>query len=307
MLETPVSSLTLSIEEIIKYARNDSQYNYLYTSPTDAPMSVPEFFGILNESMKLGLKDEASRLLRTGLPNPIRLHSSFWSNWKVMYIFIRDLVKALQTHRDKQLNEVGKPFIVHVLQNSSKFLANSRPQKPQTWSRPHRPRPSYSPAPPKVCNCIPCNNAKSFLINPTQRVGRFSFAVKIRAHIQHECFDHREFKYETDRTRSPHTLVVYKTDNEYTRDLANWHEDVRQMRSKQAEMRTEFLAVGLEGDAVEIAGLNNELMAAGTAEGVQMGPQALQPTSANAQNRAPFAPPKLLMKTDMEVVDLTDD
>ncbi len=307
ILQTPVSSLNVPIDEIIKHARSYPQYHSQYQSPPDAGTSVNELFCILNDCVKLELKEEASKVLKTGLPNLLTLQPNFWGQWKAMFYFTQDLIMAVQAHDDEHLNEICKPFITHVLQQSSRFLASSRPQKPRNWSRPQKVRPSYSSQPLKICTCEPCRAAKLFLINPTQRVGRFSYAKQLRSHMEYECFDSTDFKFETDKSRSPHTLVVYKTDNKYTRDLANWHADVKEMRSKQVEMRSEFLTGVLGSDAAAIAGLDNALVAAGTAEGVQMGPQALQPTSANAQNRAPFAPHKLLMKTDMEVVDLTED
>lgn len=133
-------------------------------------------------------------------------------------------------------------------------------------------------------------------MNPTQPDGRFSYANNVRQHIEYSFNNRQDFHFDTEKFKIPYTLVIRKTNNEYTRMLQNWKSEKGDMRTQLDGMRTQFMFDVLGGDVLQVA--------AGVVEGV--GAQSLQPMSASIQNRAPPAP-VVGMKRKADVVDLTED
>ena len=144
-------------------------------------------------------------------------------------------------------------------------------------------------------------------MNPTQAVGRFSYAEKTRKHLEFSVDNYQDFKFDTEKSRTPYTLVIQKTNNEYTRSLQQWKGEVNDMRTQLNGMRTQSWFDILGGDVMQVAGLDNALVAAGAAEAVGLRhTQPLQHTSASTQNRV-LPPPIVGTKRKANIIDLTED
>ncbi|KAJ4364668.1 hypothetical protein N0V83_009265 [Neocucurbitaria cava] len=295
LLQASLPSLKLSLEELSK----DPNEHY-GSRPLHVGTSTVEFLEIIDRCMKLGLEAKAHNLLREGLPKLPAPEFSFWSKWQRVYVFNREMVDLLQSHNNAQLNSAASPFITNILRTSSSFLASSLPKEPGDWARPHVRRDS--------CGCDPCRAVQAFLMNPTQSIGRFSYAEKIRSHLKYSFDDGHDFIFDTEKGKSPYTLVIRKTNRQYIRLLQQWKSDVNSMRIQLNAMRTQFMRNLLGGDVLQVAGLDDALVAGGAPEGVGANSsQPLQPSSASTQNRAPLTPAVGTKRKASYIVDLTED
>lgn len=255
---------------------------------------------IVKRCMALELKSEARDLLKAGLVDLPLVHTPFWAKWRSVMTFTKSLLELIKPSEVPEIHQIVSGFTLAAIQKASQYLASSRPQPPRDWSRPNAKRDN--------CTCQPCIKLKTFLMNPTHQVCRFSYPEKVRKHLERDTFDNKQdFIFDTERGRSPYTLVVTKTTNEYSRMLQAWNNDITDLRRQLGQMRNGFVHELLGGDILVQSGLEAELLRCGTAEhmGVQH-PQALQPLSASAQNRPALAP-VAGTKRKAHVVDLTED
>jgi hypothetical protein len=269
--------------------------------PLHSTRTVNEFIDIVERCMSMGLKSEADELFAMGLPHLPPNGSNFWTGWQSVMVFIDLIIVYLLPYDDPALNNTASSFITKAIKSSASYLANNRPKPPADWSRPKSSR--------YPCACGPCNKVQSFLVNPMQHVGRFSYAERTRRHLE-EKVGTQDCKLETERgpSGSSHTLVVYKTNNEYTRTLQKWKSEVADLRKKLVHLRSDSVTRLLGGDIEEVSGLDNALVAAGSAEGVAgVAQRALQPATASAQNIAHPLPSTAGVKRKAHVIDLTED
>lgn len=89
------------------------------------------------------------------------------------------------------------------------------PTKPTDWTRSAR----------GCGRCSDCRELDSFLRNPNLQIGRFSKLGKIRKHLEQQLYmDRDDYKFDTDKNGSPHTLVIKKTSriSQFGRDHDAW-------------------------------------------------------------------------------------
>ena len=73
----------------------------------------------------------------------------------------------------------------------------------------------------KGCGCNDSSKLDKFLTNSRQSVGRFPSVIKIRQHLEQQLAG-SHCNLSTEKTASPHTLVVSKTSIELEHDLVAW-------------------------------------------------------------------------------------
>lgn len=263
-----------------------------HTEPAKLTAASHQFIDLIHRClMDLGLRDEAQSLFVNGLPELRTPDPAFWANWRSLLVFIKAILKPLPPKSDTLMHNAASSFITKAVQGLATHLATSHPQEPKNWCQPN--------AQHDKCSCGPCAELKKFLLDPKQQTGRFSYAEKTRKHLQYSL--HRtEFRFDTEMTRSPYTLVVTKTKKEYERKLGEWKEDVRQFKQQLAGLKSDMMFELLEGDIVVTSGIDEKLKTPSAAG------HALQPSSASAQNKGqPRARAGTKRKSD--VIDLTED
>jgi hypothetical protein len=142
--------------------------------------------------------------------------------WRPVFLFVTSLIVLLKRHKNPKLDTLMCPFIASALQNLAGYIVRYWPIAPRDWCRPE--------ACVKLCSCEACRSVRNFQINPTQQIGSFKYATKIRYHIQHSVLKTEDYKFETEKRGWAYTLVMYKTNNIFDRDMAGWNMEVSEMR-----------------------------------------------------------------------------
>ncbi|KAH7092044.1 hypothetical protein FB567DRAFT_588356 [Paraphoma chrysanthemicola] len=207
------------------------------------------------------------------------------------------MLVLLQRHNDKELNKSGADYTKALIRTAASYFHASRPQEPRDWSRPHAYR-------TRSCGCGPCQDVQAWLLDPTKETERFAYAEKTRKHLQYSFNHQSDFKFDTERMRTPYSLVIRKTRNGHARMLEQWLKNVADMRGRLAEMRNGFVFDLLGGDIVIVAGLNGPGSTARVAEPTPN--RALMQSSPSALNSA-GPRPVAGFKRKAEVIDLSED
>lgn len=116
------------------------------------------------------------------------------------------------------------------------------PQPSLGWT--HKPRFCYRRNPSRDNNHIDCHECglmQDFILSPDQEQGRFTYAKKIRSHLEH-VLPSQHYRCRTDTTRGQggfQTLVVTKIskDTEYNEDIKNFCNKVRQYEQRLLPFR----------------------------------------------------------------------
>lgn len=247
---------------------------------------------VLDHSMSLGLHFEAQELVKNALPDLPSSNSSFWKQWRGLLTLIETLIPILKRHNNSALDDASGRFIKPALCTAAHALIDSRPIEPKDWNRTSGKR--------EKCHCAPCISLSQFLANPRESVGRFRYSKKTRDHLQYSL-NTQDFIFDTERNGTPHTLMVRKTNNEYSGLSNEWRHSVNEMKSRIKRAYNDFLKV-LLGD--DFAAALPELIR----EGLDLGASApLQPVPASTQNRRGGTRSVAGVKRKSEVVDLTED
>jgi hypothetical protein len=144
---------------------------------------------------------------------------------------------------------------------------------------------------------MPCQKVDSFRLSPTLQEDRFSYAERMRQHIQSTSLDPGGFVFNTERLGSPHTFVIRKTDNGSMRVSPDWLNGIKDLKSHLVSMRNGYVFDLVGGDIYQIAGLDDAL------KGDMQKP--LQPVSASKQNHNHALAVLAGMKREADVIDLT--
>lgn len=251
-----------------------------------------EYLQIFDHLITLGLHSEALVLINNTLPDLPGPGSPFWKEWRALFAFIERFASILERHHNSDMNNASLNFIGSALRTSVYWLAEARPIEPKDWRR--------ISGKTRNCNCEPCLELERFLANPHQAVGRFKYAQKTRDHLEYSL-KYDDFKFDTERGRSPYTLVIHKTNNEFSRLTKKWKQDTTEMGLRIRKLNTGFLK-SLLGE--ELAALTEVIGEGGNPESRVSQSQPLQPTPASTQNSR-AVDPVAGAKRKAEVIDLT--
>ncbi|KAL8790514.1 MAG: hypothetical protein Q9195_006345 [Heterodermia aff. obscurata] len=86
------------------------------------------------------------------------------------------------------------------------------------------------------CSCEDCQRLSQFMMNPSEKVGKFAMAERRRRHLEYKLHD-TGCTLDTVRQGSPHTLVVTKT-------LKKWHEFLKGWKSRCKLASESFRIIG---------------------------------------------------------------
>ncbi|KAF3009974.1 hypothetical protein E8E13_011285 [Curvularia kusanoi] len=272
-----------------------------------------ELIAIVGCYMDLGLEQAGAQLLSSSLPDVPDATDSLWEHWQSSNRLITTLAELLTPYVHTGLPEKATPFITSLLHTIAAYYASSRPSEPATWAQGNvrGRRYGYSKhgssdrdkGEDGRCNCGPCQGLQKFLENPTQRVGRFSYAKETRRHLESQI-DSYDFEVKTEKGKSPHTLVLTKTHNRSRRELSEWKSTIAKLRQQFQAFDLLLQPIGIS--ATDAADLDAQLIAAGSSDGVLQAGGPLKSLSSGKQNSA--ARGRVAgVKRKSDVIDLTED
>ncbi|KAJ4303129.1 hypothetical protein N0V90_002021 [Kalmusia sp. IMI 367209] len=296
ILQAVSLTFTLDLSDFTRSSDYGAGYDSEYLSPdtSDAVTGYcAEYLDIYDQFMALELHSEALVLIDNTLPDLPGSNSPFWKEWRALFAFIERFASILERHHKSDMNNASQNFIGSALRTSAYSLAEACPTEPKDWRR--------MSGESINCNCGPCLSLAQFLADPHRAVGRFSYAEKTRKHLQYSL-NYEDFKFDTERGRTPYTLVVHKTNNEFSRLTAKWKGDITEMESRIRDMNTGFLKslLGEELSALtEIIGEGRKLKSRAPQS------KSLRPIPASTQNSRATGP-VAGVKRKAEVIDLTD-
>jgi hypothetical protein len=279
------------------YPNVDSPY-YRYGSQISGqkPSDYPErFLTLLRQTVALSFKNEAIGFITVALPELPHSNVDFWGNYKSILGFTKSLIEVVEQYKDRDIEAKAADFIRTVLSHIFTYWAGHRPVEPKTWKR----------APPKNnCQCEPCRRLTDFLVSSTQENCRFTYAEHIRRHLQERVPNAADYVFDTEKTRSPYTLVVRKTKKGYQRLLKAWATDGLAIEQYFKSLQKPYLGVLLGPDYLNLLSVTGR-------RAVRQPAQAespLQPVSAPTQNIRDV-PPIIGVKRKAvdNIVDLTGD
>jgi hypothetical protein len=258
------------------------------------------FISVIKQTKLLGLKTELGPLLQFGLPRLPSSGSNLWSNRRFLTEFGFKLANVLLNENNEQILAIAREFIVSTVCGAAKYLWQRRPVAPRDWTRTTN----------HTCDAPSCREVRRFLTNPKQASAQFSYPQRDRKHMENSlpCED---YKFETIKTKSPHTLVIHKTTNEYDRGQNRWEAEVRSLQDS-VHLRCDntsfqhLLGAELEPLSTKFKQL---LMGEGGNDTTHLQGQAAQPfqlTSASAQNSRTAASGDG-QSAEEEIIDLTGD
>lgn len=204
---------------------------------------LTEFAYRVNEGLTLGAVEQALQLLEAGCNNLVWTKSEWQPSAiqaNVVEKFLVPLMTTMQRHSIPVENHEAVRNLLEViigeglLQQLGPF-----PPRPVGWT--YKPR-RCAPYRGQRTVCRDCDELEVFLTAPDQKVWRFAAAEARRKHINSLLYGtEKYFRMTTERTRSPHTLVIEKTGGEYKDEVEKWRRQVQAMASLLSPLRSDFL------------------------------------------------------------------
>lgn len=202
-----------------------------YIQPTEQQESNRErFLDLINKTLFLGLVDLALRLVAESHNNLSGTGGGSNINPQLTFKLLESLFFSLERYKIYS-SESLKPFFENLIQRCLQTLP-SPPTKPRGWA--HKPRQCSDR------NCADCSSLSNFLVSPDQQVWRFTAAEKRRKHID-SLLPYNLFKCDTDRSRSPYTLVVTKLGQEYAEEMSQYSRKVKDFEQMLAPLRHKYI------------------------------------------------------------------
>ncbi|PVH95992.1 hypothetical protein DM02DRAFT_599867 [Periconia macrospinosa] len=288
VLHAAAQTLKISTDD---FGRALSYSGYSYQDSKPKSTYLTDFLAILQKALTMHLDNEALRLLSEALPDLPGTDSSFWANWRPIFVFSEKLVASLEDqHHDSNVSATAASFIKTALQASAESLVGRRPVEPTDWKR----------TPQRTCTCGPCNLLTRFLVDRNQSVGRFTYPANTRKHLE-DSLDYQDYKFDTEKPRSPYTLVVRKTNNEYRRLTEQWNSEVNAMQFQLRCLQDNIVKSSMSKSFGALVSLDQMLQIPSGQDA-----KSLKPVTAVAQNSRAIAP-IAGVKRKAEIVDLTED
>jgi hypothetical protein len=279
------------------------RYNPWYTINSSGQQQRSEdctnsFFAVLKQTITLGFDTELVHLLQCGLPELPSSESKLWSHRNFLMKFCALLVDVLQSVESEAIFAVVRTFIISTACGLAKYLWQHRPMAPRNWTRTTN----------HTCDAPSCREVRRFLADPNQASARFSYPQRERKHMENSL-RWEDYKFETIKTKSPHTLVIHKTTNEYARAKDRWEGDIRNMHSAVHLWCSDASFQHVLGAELEplFAKVTQLLRGEDGLDRTQLQAQAMQPfrpTSTSAQNSRAAASGNG-QSAKSEIIDLT--
>jgi hypothetical protein len=252
---------------LLKFDNSVSAHNYNYkwghysSGLSSSNHNIKNFFTLMENGMSLGLATEVAKLVKD---NIVQVFAN--TNAQTDLDYILQILEAFSTFAKKYQAtrcpspEVLKSMFVHMLQPHIDSVINRKPRETHDWTR--KAQTCY--ARKGESRCTDCAELNRFLVNPDEQVARFTMVGGRRDHISRKL-EGKFYIIETEKRRSPYTLVITKTKNGYEDMVSQWKRDISGMHSKLAPFRTSWLENVL-GDRYDELILLSELVRSSVAQ-----------------------------------------
>jgi hypothetical protein len=184
---------------------------------------------ILCKCVALGLTSEADQIISKVLAETHNVPAEHYD--MVVLGFLKKVLVHLSGQEADLTNPQFQLLFQHSLAIYIDHFVRPEPVRPTNWTRTAR-----------GCGCLQCKDLENFLRSPNEQEFRCNSGVKPRRHLETILSSQHpgDYIFETDKRRSPHTLIITKTtrNGEFTRDHADWDQ-----RGKTAVARMKELGV----------------------------------------------------------------
>ncbi|KAF4810912.1 hypothetical protein CGCSCA5_v010211 [Colletotrichum siamense] len=204
---------------------------------------LTEFAYRVNEGLTLGAAEQALQLLEAGCNNLVWTKSE-WQPSAVQANVVEKLLVPLMTTMQRhsipvENHEAVRNLLEVIIGEGLLQQLGPFPPRPVGWT--YKPR-RCAPYRGQRTVCRDCDELEVFLTAPDQKVWRFAAAEARRKHINSLLYGtEKYFRMTTERTRSPHTLVIEKTGGEYKDEVEKWRRQVQAMASLLSPLNSDFL------------------------------------------------------------------
>lgn len=195
--------------------------------PRKAPFDPKAMGELLQDCISENLETEAKTILENVVSEAERINTSDFHT--MLLPFLKEVVLVLQAQGIPLTDNRFQSLHQSVINSYIKRYVGMEPAPPPNWTRL-----------PAGCGCADCARLDQFLVSPTEPVGRFPMAEKRRKHLHYQLESQGgDYTQDTERTRSPYTLVVTRTNKSYNEALYKW-------QSRREEARSDIMAIGDE-------------------------------------------------------------
>ncbi|KAH8668890.1 hypothetical protein BX600DRAFT_435403 [Xylariales sp. PMI_506] len=209
-----------------------------------------QFVKLLAACLQSGLDEEAMNLLQsTGDLIATEKDSSRLSgSVGILYILVAPVVDLLERQSSNlHAHPAARTFVESIIRRVILPRFPVYPPAPRGWA--HHPVKCYD-SKPGGSGCEVCVELNRFLVSETEKVGRFARNQNQRKHIE-SVLTTNFYKFETDKSRSPHTLIVTKRGTEYQTAVKQYKTLVEDVEKDVIPLRRDFIQKALGDDAYQ--------------------------------------------------------
>ncbi|KAI9836173.1 MAG: hypothetical protein M1837_003436 [Sclerophora amabilis] len=225
-------------------------------------VSASDLVNLLEMCMILGLEGEIDQIFKRLKSEATTVDVSALGK---IYIPLLGQLAEVIRKRQHPLTETYRDFYRHSVESYILRFVGIEPAYPVDWKRDRR-----------GCGCWECKDLDTFLLNPAEPSAKFSTNLRRRNHLANRLggtYNNKNYPMTTETAGSPHTLVVYKTDNEWKSAVSAWkkrfktaslqlramhHETSKQLLGEKYEELFELRMVRLDRDTTSSAALGQE-------------------------------------------------
>ena len=180
------------------------------TNETEAASDVSgqDLAQLIRNCHHLGTSDSAEKLLDKIQAEAEKLDTSCFGS--LLIPFLCSLVNGPDKHNVSLSEPRYKTFYTRVIWLYAHRFLKTKPLPPATFAREGV----------SAC-CSDCAQLSTFLRDPNRATSRFPLAESRLRHLENKLYN-CSARCTTDRSVSPHTLVVTKTNDKYEKDLREW-------------------------------------------------------------------------------------
>ncbi|KAF1962106.1 hypothetical protein CC80DRAFT_531084 [Byssothecium circinans] len=185
-------------------------------TPDKKVQHVERYFSFLTvfyRTLNLGLIEESKRLISANFPPLSVIESELGTNWIELVNFIIKLVRFFKHCKDARVYTVFRTLAVPVVYKLAEYQITNRPHKPRNWARLR--------VKPCAGGCPHCSKLNRFLLDPNQEDAHFAYPTTIRDRHRGKLSED-DYKTKIVNTDKGPNLVVYKTNNAYSRADKAW-------------------------------------------------------------------------------------
>lgn len=186
---------------------------------------------ILCQCQTLGLTSEIDQIISKVLTEMDKVSLECFNT------VILGFLKAVLKHLLKQGADLTEPRFQLLYQHGLTIYIDRyvqpEPIKSANWSRA-----------PTTCDCFYCVNLNKFLCSPVEQQFRCNKGLQARKHLESIMYrDKADYIFETNKSRSPHTLIITKTiaNSQFVRDHAAWKQRGKTAQQEMKELGHEPL------------------------------------------------------------------